>query len=66
MRSIVFAILVYFVCASITCNKTEEKDSETTVTNTLTVPSTAYTVYPSSSGAVRITGDKIYLINKMV
>ena len=40
MRSIVFAILVYFVCASITCNKTEENDSETTVTNTLTVPST--------------------------
>jgi len=55
MKSIVFAILLYFVCASITCNKTGENEPVTTVTNTLTVPS-----------IVGIIDDKILSANKRI
>lgn len=39
MKSIVFAILLYFVCASITCNKPGKNESVNTVANISTIPS---------------------------
>jgi hypothetical protein len=39
MKSIVFAILLYFVCASITCNKPEKNEISNTASNTVTVHS---------------------------
>ena len=60
MKSIVFAILLYFVCASITCNKTEKNDAVNTVANILPVPVTNCTGYYFyfSPAAIGIFADK--------
>jgi len=52
MKSIVFAILLYFVCASITCNKTEKNEAVNTVANISIIPSKNTTCYSLTVAAI--------------
>jgi len=49
MKSIVFAILLYFVCASLTCNKTGKNETANTVADISAMPSD--TIFYSLSAA---------------
>lgn len=60
MKSIVFAILLYFVCASITCNNTEENASVNTASNTVPASSATCAVCYLSSAAIGISAIKFF------